>query len=110
MRENPERTMPAWRRLLLSALLVLLVAAFRSAQAADESQYAFGDLRVAGASADEPVVERLSVERATTYLDHGARAWYGARKCVSCHTNGTYLLVRPALTAQLGPPNDQVRN
>jgi squalene-hopene/tetraprenyl-beta-curcumene cyclase len=43
------------------------------------------------------------------YLDQGARAWYGARRCISCHTNGAYMLVRPALAKQLGPPSGEVR-
>jgi hypothetical protein len=78
--------------------------------AGDEPQYEFGDIRISQASSAEPIRERLSVGMGATYLDQGARAWYGARKCISCHTNGTYMLVRPALTAQLGRPSKEVRD
>jgi len=78
--------------------------------AGDEPQYEFGDIRISQASSAEPIRERLSVGKAATYLDQGARAWYGARKCISCHTNGTYMLVRPALAAQLGRPSEEMRD
>ena len=32
-------------------------------------------------------------------------AWNGSRKCVTCHTNGTYMVIRPALSARVGAPN-----
>lgn len=78
--------------------------------AGDEPQYASGNIRIPKASAEEPIRERFSLSQAVKYLDQGARAWSGARKCISCHTTGTYMLVRPALTAQLGPPPREMRN
>jgi squalene-hopene/tetraprenyl-beta-curcumene cyclase len=96
----------------LNCVLAALMFALLSVEivvAGDEPQYAFGDIRVVGASAGEPIRQAFSLERAATYLDQGAKAWYAARKCVTCRTNGTYMLVRPALTAQLGPPDPQIR-
>jgi hypothetical protein len=43
--------------------------------AGDEPQYEFGDIRISQASSAEPIRERLSVGKAATYLDQGARAW-----------------------------------
>lgn len=84
----------------------LLVAAVLLA---DPHQYEFGDIRIPQATADEAVRATVSVEHAVKYLEHGALAWNGARKCVSCHTNGTYLTMMPALTPKLGRPNEAVR-
>lgn len=72
-------------------------------------QYEHGEIRVVGASADEPVSKQLSVAAASAYLDHGNAAWNGARGCVSCHTNGIYMTVRPALTKSLGQPEEAAR-
>ena len=97
----------------LTGLFCACAVAFTLAKpvlAGDEPQYEFGDIRISQASSAEPIRERLSVGKAATYLDQAARAWYGARKCISCHTNGTYMLVRPALVAQLGRPSEEVRD
>src|SRR5262249_41151808 len=50
-----------------------------------------------------------SLKLASDYLDRGALAWTKARGCVSCHTNGTYLQIRPALTPWLGRPSEEIR-
>lgn len=42
-------------------------------------------------------------------MEQGAWAWTGERRCVSCHTNGSYMVVRPLLTAQLGKPHEEMR-
>jgi squalene-hopene/tetraprenyl-beta-curcumene cyclase len=94
----------------LCCACALAFALAKPVSAGDEPQYEFGDIRISQASSAEPIRGRLSVVKAATYLDQGARAWYGARKCISCHTNGTYMLVRPALTAQLGRPSEEVRD
>ena len=94
---------------LCCACLVAL-AVRKPAFADDQPQYVFGEIRIPKASAEEPVREHFSLSQAVTYLDQGAKAWSGAHKCVSCHTTGTYMLVRPALTAQLGPPSGETRD
>jgi squalene-hopene/tetraprenyl-beta-curcumene cyclase len=72
-------------------------------------QYQFEQITVPPASADEPKLERVSVRRALDYLDQGALAWNGSRKCVTCHTNGTYMVVRPSLAGVAGLPNEEMR-
>ena len=92
-----------------------IVCASSWVAAADEKkeeiphQYQFESITIPPASADEPKLERVSVRKALDYLDHGALAWNGSRKCVTCHTNGTYMVVRPALTARAGAPNGELR-
>lgn len=78
-------------------------------QPAAKPQYQFGDITVPAATADEPLAPELALDKALRYLDDGAVAWSGGRGCVSCHTNGMYLIVRPALTPRLGPPSAKVR-
>ena len=94
----PRRSAP-----LLS--FVLTVVATSLAHAEDElpNQYEAGEIKVPAARADEPVID-LSIEKASTHLDQGSTAWGEQKKCVSCHTNGTYLFIRPALTPTLGAP------
>ena len=99
----PQRT----SRLLCACAIV--VALENPIFAGDDPQYVFGKLVVPKASAAEPIRERFSLTQAVEYLDHGGLAWIGARKCISCHTSGTYMLVRPALTAQVGPPPKEMR-
>lgn len=72
-------------------------------------QYEADDLVIPAASADEPHAE-FSAESAGRYLDDGATAWTRERQCISCHTNGTYLLIRPQLTKSFGPPTEEVRS
>ncbi len=50
-------------------------------------------------SADEPIAEQFSAEKAARYLDTAALHWQKTRKCVTCHTNLGYLFARPALQA-----------
>ena len=86
---------------------LLLIAA--SATAGDAPQYEFDAIKIPAASANEPTLPQVDVDRALKYLDDGAVAWTGSRKCVTCHTTGTYLVTRPALTAQFGPPRSELR-
>ncbi len=72
-------------------------------------QYEADGIHVPAAAAHEAKRSEVSVRLAAEYLEKGALAWNAKRKCVTCHTNGTYMAVRPALTSQLGPPTDDVR-
>lgn len=83
--------------------LVLLVLVCQSVTA-DDYQYKFENILISRPSAEEPKRAEISIELASRYLDDGAAAWGGERKCVSCHTNGTYMSIRPALMPTLGPP------
>jgi squalene-hopene/tetraprenyl-beta-curcumene cyclase len=75
-------------------------------------QYEFGSIRIQAASDTESRIKNFSGETlvaAAKYLDDGALAWAGGRKCIACHTTGAYMAERPALTAWLGPPRDEIR-
>lgn len=67
-------------------------------------QYEHEGVVVPGASADEPLAGAFNLAASLDYLERGNAAWNGARQCVACHTNGTYMTVRPALTRWLGQP------
>jgi squalene-hopene/tetraprenyl-beta-curcumene cyclase len=52
----------------------------------------------------------FSPKLAEDYMEQGALAWTAEWKCVACHTNGSYMVVRPLLTAQLGQPSKALRD
>jgi squalene-hopene/tetraprenyl-beta-curcumene cyclase len=72
-------------------------------------QYLAGEIQIPLAREDEPVRATVSADKALAYLEAGAVAWQRERGCISCHTNGTYLFARPALTDHFGPPAATVR-
>ena len=74
------------------------------------NQYEFEDIIIPPASADEPILDNFSLKAALDYIDNGALAWSKERKCVSCHTNGSYLFTRPALTGMIGNPPQEMRD
>ncbi|MFM7077441.1 MAG: hypothetical protein ACKO3G_15460 [Planctomycetaceae bacterium] len=82
----------------------LAACAAGPAPAAEGVQYRFGAIAVPAASADEPRRDAVSLAMAREHVEQGAVAWSGERRCISCHTNGTYMIDRPALAAALGPP------
>ncbi len=81
----------------------------QQAQGAIVHQYEHQDITIPAAHADEPIRETFSANAAFDYLDQGALAWSKERQCVSCHTNGSYLLARPALTEIAGSPSQDIR-
>lgn len=90
-------------------LCVALVVSTCGQVRGEDFQYRFESITVPSASADEPKLERPSVAKAVEYLEQGALAWNGSRKCVTCHTNGTYMTIRPALSPKLGAPQEEIR-
>ena len=103
-----------WRSILVtvSAFLSMAHGAAIWCQAEEETQppqYQFENIVIPAASADEPIRERFSAKSAIEYVEQGAIAWTKQSKCVACHTNGMYLLARPALTAQFGKPSEEIR-
>jgi squalene-hopene/tetraprenyl-beta-curcumene cyclase len=71
-------------------------------------QYHLGNvtyLRPSAAEARIPFNLKLAVD----YVEQGAEAWTSDWKCVACHTNGSYMVVRPLLTPELGRPNEKLR-
>ena len=73
-------------------------------------QYQSPDITVPAASAGEAVLKQFSLAKADDYLEKGALAWTRKRGCVTCHTTGTYMQIRPELTSVLGEPTEEVRN
>ena len=73
-------------------------------------QYRFAGIDIPVASAHEPTQSSFSLKRALDYVEGGALAWSKHRKCVSCHTTGTYMMIRPALTPYVGKPPVEMRD
>ncbi len=73
-------------------------------------QYRFAGIDIPVASVHEPTRSSLSLERALDYIEDGAEAWSKQSKCVSCHTTGTYMVIRPALTPYVGKPSVEMRD
>lgn len=94
---------------LIVALLSQSLDSGAARAAEPASQYQFGDVKVPAATADEPLRETVSLPLALDYLEHGVLGWNTQRKCVTCHTNGIYMTIRPALSEKLGKPNESVR-
>jgi len=92
------------QRLVVGFLFVGLSALPTYRAFAEDHQYQFENITIGKASADEPTRKDVSIELAQSNLENGAVAWSGQKKCVSCHTNGTYMVIRPALTKSLGVP------
>jgi squalene-hopene/tetraprenyl-beta-curcumene cyclase len=72
-------------------------------------QYHHKDITYLRPSPDElkiPFTPKLAIE----YMEQGAEAWTSEWKCVACHTNGSYMVVRPLLTPQLGQPQKALRD
>jgi squalene-hopene/tetraprenyl-beta-curcumene cyclase len=66
----------------------------------------FTDDRPSPAEPRIPFSPRLAVD----YMEQGAIAWTAERQCVACHTNGTYMVVRPLMTPDLGAPQQAIRD
>ncbi|GAB4149957.1 MAG: hypothetical protein Tsb009_24530 [Planctomycetaceae bacterium] len=98
----------AWITVLLLSVATTNLSALNAADKA-RPQYKHGDILIPPANAAEPKRKTISVSSAVDYLEKGALAWSKSRKCVTCHTNGTYMVIRPALTKQLGPPSKAIR-
>lgn len=100
---------PPHRAGLLGPIARLLILSASAAvptplSAAEPHQYSFESIAVPAATADEPRRNSVSTTLAIDHLEQGSVAWSGQRRCISCHTNGSYMLARPALTAALGTP------
>lgn len=74
------------------------------------AQYKSADIIIPAASESEPKLAEFSAQAADRYLRDGALAWSREKRCVSCHTNGSYLAVRASLTSKLGPPPAEIRD
>ena len=71
-------------------------------------QYHYEDITYDRPFLEEPKIPfapRLAVD----YMEQGTMAWTGERGCIACHTNGTYMVVRPLMTPELGAPQQAMR-
>ena len=96
--------------ILLSGLLGACVG-FAAEARKPVFQYQTEGIQIPVPVATEPRVKEFSaatVKAAGTYLDNGAICWVREKTCVNCHTTGPYMSERPALTAYLGKPNEEV--
>ena len=74
-----------------------------------EYQYHYRTITYARPSPDEAKIP-FSPKLAVDYMEQGALAWTKDWQCVACHTNGSYMVVRPLMTPQLGPPQKEMRD
>ena len=51
----------------------------------------------------EPLAKQMSVAKAVDFIDRASLHWQRSRKCVTCHTNGAYLMARGQLKADPAP-------
>jgi len=63
---------------------------------AQKPQYEAGAIKIVAATAEEPLRKSFSISAAQNYLAKGSQAWMEERKCVSCHTNGTFMQMAPS--------------
>ena len=98
------------RLALLASLSAVANFCYAEEEAREKHQYIFEDIKVLPASAEEPLLDHFSPQKADAYLAAGATAWTKEKNCISCHTNGSYLLLRPALTDTLGKPDEKIRD
>jgi len=107
------RTSPVTSFTLVSGAAVFLIGCWAITVVAEEDQhrwqYKHKDILIEEAREDEPKLDRFSATKALTYLDNGATAWSRSRSCIACHTNGSYLRMRPLLTKSAGKPLDELR-
>ena len=96
---------------VFAAISVLISCAVCEAQGvAPTFQYRFGGESIPRAAADEPRAERFSSQLAREHLQTGVTLWAKRQECVSCHTHGIYMIVRPALSSSWGTPDEATRD
>lgn len=85
-------------RLAALAITLLLHSLGVSAEPADPDSAALSDYLAPYAeySADDPY-GHFDIERAAQFIDNAAVKWGVKHECVTCHTNGHYLMVPPRL-------------
>ncbi len=59
-------------------------------------------------SADEPIAKTFSMEKALHFIDSAALDWQESWQCFTCHTNISYLMARPTVSAD-APAHREVR-
>ena len=75
---------------------------------APAAAFAQEPVKVAPNKADEPKIKAYSADKAVEFLDAASLDWTRRRECFSCHTNYSYLDVRPMISAKTAA-RDEVR-
>ena len=88
-------------------LMVLLLLPLLVEAAAP--QYRYRSQSIPAASPEEPIRKEFSGELLKKHIDQAADLWAKQKQCISCHTHGIYLYVRPQLSKYWGEPNGEVR-
>ncbi len=89
-------------------LITVVMATGQTAFGDDEADYGDGPEKPTRNRADEPLAESFSLAQAAEFLDAASHNWVKVRKCMTCHTNGLYLMSRSRLAEDL-EVHDQVR-
>jgi squalene-hopene/tetraprenyl-beta-curcumene cyclase len=72
-------------------------------------QYHYKNVTYLRPAPDDPKIP-FSPRLAVDYMEQSAVAWTAERQCIACHTNGSYMVVRPLMTPQLGAPQKELRD
>lgn len=86
-------------------MLTIVLGSGLNSNAEVVHQYHHDNIQISPANPEEPFLESWSIDAALSHLDQGAKAWTESKQCISCHTNGSYMLFRPALSSIAGPPD-----
>src|SRR5262249_50873305 len=89
---------------VLIAGALLAVATIASSAGRTHAQGAPGPNK-----ADEPLADKLSLQKAGEFLDRAALAWHKSKKCASCHTTYPYLIARTMIGDDDAPAYAQLR-
>ena len=88
--------------------IVLMLAAWATVLPAAEPVTLDNFEQPAANSATEPLAERFSLDQAAHFLDSASLDWQQSWQCFTCHTNVSYLIARPSISAD-APAHREVR-
>ena len=77
-------------------LIVLFFLPFLVEAAAP--QYRYRSQSIPAAGPEEPIRKEFSGKLLQKHVDQAASLWAKQKQCISCHTHGIYLYVRPQLS------------
>src|SRR5262245_57375382 len=89
------------------AILVAMLG-FATSLAAGEPVTLENLVTPASNRADEPLAKQYSMEQAVHFLDSASLEWQNTWQCFTCHTNISYLIARPNVSAD-APAHREVR-
>lgn len=56
--------------------------------------------KLAANRSDEPFAEEFSLPKAVAFMDSATRIWKSKHNCITCHTNGLYLVARAQVSTK----------